>query len=857
MCSYAIFLVVRRGERYSLRMDKSLIDIAWVILCALLVFFMQPGFLCLEAGLTRTKNAINVAIKNISDFGLSSLIFWVVGFGVMFGEGWSGLVGTSYFWPEFRDDSLWGISFFLFQLMFCGTAVTLISGAVAERISFISYLLITCVISALLYPLFGHWVWGGALTGTPGWLASLGFIDFAGASVVHGVGGWAALAVILIIGPRTGRFEDGGHRLSAFSGSHLPMAMTGIFLLWVGWIGFNGGSAFGLTARTPLIIVNTILAGSAGMIVAGAAGYIWYGYPKIITIMNGSLAGLVSITACCFAVTPGASVVIGGIGGLIMVFGTLMLERLKIDDVIGAVPVHLMAGIWGTLAVALFADLSVLGTGLSRLEQLLAQFYGIGSCFLVGFCGTYAIFGPLDRVRPLRVSREAEIKGLNIVENREVSELYDLMTVMHEQERTQDLSLRAPVDPYTEIGQIAAQYNQLMDSLQSSLTHISNLQHSELSLKQKVIAEERAKAEILSYQKRLNSILDNAVDGLITIDSNGIVESYNKACEQMFGYSAKEVIGQNIKMLMPERYAANHDGYIRHYLETGEGKIIGRGCQLEGRRKDGHIFPIDLSVSEIRLGSERIFSGIIRDITEQKEAEAELLRSNSALELFASIASHDLRAPLGYIAMCASLLKEGYESKLDEEGREFLNVMSKSATSMQDMIKNLLEYSRIGAHKQNFKPVDLSESVDGALEKLTVEIRDSHAHISCGDLPVVMGNSALLTQLFQNLIGNAVKYRKKSESPRVAITCREEAGEYMIAVSDNGIGIDPKFKEKIFLIFQRLHTDDEYKGSGVGLSFCQRIVEFHGGKIWLDTEYEGGSRLCFSLPVPPSLPPLP
>jgi len=811
-----------------------MIDIIWVILCSFLVFFMQPGFLCLEAGLTRTKNAINVAIKNISDFGVSSLIFWAVGFGFMFGETKYGWIGGTDFFPGFESDPARGFSFFLFQIMFCGTAVTIISGAVAERISFLAYLLIAVVVSALIYPIFGHWAWGGSFTGNPSWLLRLGFVDFAGASVVHGIGGWASLAIILIIGPRTGRFQKETEADYSFSGSHLPLAMTGVFFLWIGWIGFNGGSTFAFSDQVPKIIVNTVLAGSAGMLTAGTAGGIQYGYPKIITIMNGSLAGLVSITACCFAVSPGSAIIIGGIGGLVMIFSSWALVRLKIDDVIGAVPVHLMSGIWGTIAVALFSDRSILATGLGRLEQLQIQLYGISVCFLMGFCATYIIFRILNYFWPLRISHQAEIEGLNFAENREISDIYNLSKIMQEQEQTHDLSLRVPtIDPNTEIGQIARQYNQLMDTLQSSMTHVSHL--------------EQSKAEILSYQMRLNAILDNAADGLITFNEQGIIESYNKSCEQMFGYRAEEVLGKKITMLMPEAYAENYDLYFKNYQETGDRKIIGADQLLEGRRKDGKIFPADLSVAVIKLGSETIFSGIIRDITRQKNAEDEMRRSNKALELFASVASHDLKAPLGYIAMCTSLIKQGHEDKLDEEGREFLDIMTKSAIKMQQMIQNLLEYSRIGDHKARFEDLDINEVISEALEKLTLPLQESGANIHYHDLPHITGNKSLLVQLFQNLIGNAVKYRKAGITPEISVEATKEDQNWVFSISDNGIGIDSKFKDKIFVVFQRLHTDDDYEGSGVGLTFCQRIVEFHGGKIWLDTDYKDGSRFCFTL----------
>ena len=243
-------------------MEKTPLDIAWILISAGFVLLMQAGFMCLESGLTRSKNNINVAIKNIADFGISIVLFWGFGFALMFGASQGGLFGSSHFLTSFRGTGPWLASFFLFQAMFVGTATTIVSGAVAERMRFGSYLLFAAILSGLIYPLFGHWAWSGALGGSyTGWLAGMGFRDFAGSSVVHSIGGWVALAAVIVIGPRTGRFPKDGPPAN-IQGSNFPLALLGTLLLWFGWIGFNGGSAMGLSDQVPGIIARTMLAGA-------------------------------------------------------------------------------------------------------------------------------------------------------------------------------------------------------------------------------------------------------------------------------------------------------------------------------------------------------------------------------------------------------------------------------------------------------------------------------------------------------------------------------------------------------------------------------------------------------------------
>ena len=321
----------------------------WLLVCSGLVFLMQPGFMCLESGLTRSKNSINVAVKNLADFGISVALFWAFGYALMFGRSVMGWLGSSSFFLNLDADPELA-AFFLFQAMFCGTATTIVSGAVAERLKFRAYLIITLLISGLIYPIFGHWAWNGiASDGLTGWLGELGFVDFAGSTVVHSIGAWVGLAALLVIGPRTGRFPLRG-RPRKIHGSNLPLSVLGAMLLWFGWLGFNGGSTLAFDQQVASIMAHTIVAGVAGMLTAAAIGWQQRKIPEVELLINGSLAGLVSITASCNLVTTSQAALIGAIGSAVMLWVSNQLVRWRIDDAVDAVAVHGGGGLWGSLA---------------------------------------------------------------------------------------------------------------------------------------------------------------------------------------------------------------------------------------------------------------------------------------------------------------------------------------------------------------------------------------------------------------------------------------------------------------------------------------------------------------------------
>jgi len=402
------------------------IDYVWILVCAFLVMFMQPGFAMVGAGFTRAKNAGNFMTKNLMDFVVGSLVFFLVGYAVMMGGDWHGLWGTQgwFMLGDFYDVDAYLNMFWM--LVFCATAATIVAGAVAERLKFKAYLIYSVVVSAIIYPIYGHWVWGG------GWLSSLplglGALDFAGSGVVHAVGGLVGLAGAIVLGPRFGRYDKSG-KPRAIPGHSITLATLGVFILWFGWFGFNPGSTCDAHhLRISVIAVNTNLAAAAGGLAALLVAYWKTKRWDIGMLINGILAGLVAITASCAWVEGWASIVIGFIGGVLMYASVKFLEAKRIDDPVGAVSVHGACGLWGLLSVGFFADgtygnYSVDAPYVTGLfyggggEQLLAQFISVVVVAVWAFGMGYLTFKLMDKAFGIRVSPEEELQGLDIHEH--------------------------------------------------------------------------------------------------------------------------------------------------------------------------------------------------------------------------------------------------------------------------------------------------------------------------------------------------------------------------------------------------------------------------------------------------------
>lgn len=393
------------------------INIVWTCIAAFLVFFMQAGFAMVETGFTRAKNSVNILMKNLMDFSIGSLAFFLVGFGLMFGVS-NGLFGTTLFALSGTEPGThWNWTFLIFQTVFAATSATIVSGAMAERTNFIAYLIYSAVISLVIYPIFGSWAWGNLLlTDNNSWLAKIGFHDFAGSTVVHSIGGWLALAGAVTLGPRLGKYGPDG-KPQAILGHNLPLAALGVFILWFGWFGFNPGSTLTGNGQAGYIAVTTNLAAAAGSVTALIISWMVLKKPDISMTLNGALAGLVAITSPCDGVSPTGAIAIGGVAGILVVFSVLFIDYvLKVDDPVGAVSVHAANGLWGTLSYGLFALKGGLFYG-GGFRQLGVQLLGAATAFVWAFGLGMILFWILGKTVGLRVSAEEELKGLDIGEH--------------------------------------------------------------------------------------------------------------------------------------------------------------------------------------------------------------------------------------------------------------------------------------------------------------------------------------------------------------------------------------------------------------------------------------------------------
>lgn len=397
-------------------------DIVWTMIAAALVFFMQAGFAMVETGFTRAKNAGNIMMKNLLDFAMGGFAYWAIGFGLMFGLS-NGFTGGSHFLVNFDNTTLdgqWGFTFWFFQIVFAATAATIVSGAMAERTKFSAYLIYSFLISLVIYPVFGHWAWGNLFLAdnakSGAWLANRGFIDFAGSTVVHSVGGWAALAGALAVGPRLGKFDRQG-RARVIPGHSLTLAALGVFILFLGWFGFNPGSTTAANGQEARVAVNTLLAGCLGALSSLAVAWWKFGKPDIGMTLNGTLAGLVAITSPCATITPLGAVIVGALAGVLVVFAVLFFDRIKIDDPVGAISVHGVCGAFGTLAAALFHENLFLGKPYDLLGQLATQALGVAVAFAWTFPLCFLMFKTIAKTVGLRVSAEEELAGLDLGEH--------------------------------------------------------------------------------------------------------------------------------------------------------------------------------------------------------------------------------------------------------------------------------------------------------------------------------------------------------------------------------------------------------------------------------------------------------
>ena len=451
------------------------IDLLWILISSFLVFLMQFGFALIETGTVRTKNTINVAMKNLIDTVFGIIFFWLVGFGIMFGVDQSGLIGISNFLIDGKD--LEQNALFFFQAMFAATAITIVSGAVAERIKFNGYILVSIVVSAIIYPLYGHWAWN-----ENGWLAQMGFVDFAGSTVVHSIGAWVGLAGTIILGPRLGKFKNG--KIKHFSPSNHNFIVFGVFILLFSWFGFNAGSLFKFNFETTSILLNTLIAAVFGGMGAWILTLFYKEKVAVEIFSFGILAGLVGITAGCYEFTLIQSAFVGFISSILMYFADQFIsKKLKIDDPLSVISIHGVAGAWGTIAVGIFAKLP---EGLSRFEFINIQIIGVITAFVFAFSLGLVLFLILYKFNLLRVRKKHEVIGLNVSEHNAKLPWVDTIQSITHIMKTGNLEKKVYVERDTEVGIVAQFFNHLLVQLRVKNEKLSN---SNKNLRQKAYTD--------------------------------------------------------------------------------------------------------------------------------------------------------------------------------------------------------------------------------------------------------------------------------------------------------------------------------------------------------------------------------
>lgn len=554
------------------------VDIVWLLFCSSLLLLMQAGFTCLEAGLIRNKNSINVVMKNLIDLCIAFLIFGMFGIGIMYLKE-----------PEFVSlmslpSEKYGTGFYvfvLFQTMFCATAVTIISGATAERMTFFGYMVIAMITAAVIYPIVGNWVWGTALSpdGTETWLTTLGFYDYAGATVVHSTGGWVALALLLIIGPRIGRFGKDGKPITS---SSIVLTCTGMLLIWVGWIGFNGGSLLEFNESVAKIIVNTITGGTAGLCGGLVFALTYHRKAIIVPVINGGLIGLISVTGCANLIEPKHALIIGFVVGLLPTYFDWLLIRFKIDDAIGALPVHLFGGILATIITGFFVTLA---PEQSRLNAILVQVLGVISVGAFAFTSAFCLFYLVNKIIPLRVSVESEIMGLNISEHNERAFDVDIVSQLTENVKTGEVLRKISVDPQSDNYEVAKHYN-------SIITKFEEMHHQQKAALENAVA--------LANQDKLTKVLNKFAIYKEIEHQQAMIDRYD-------GSACLAVVNiDNLSKINDKHGRKIGDQVIKHVAETLQKNI--READIIGRFNDDNFYIVLPNTTQ--LSSDRVTTHI-------------------------------------------------------------------------------------------------------------------------------------------------------------------------------------------------------------------------------------------------------
>ena len=707
------------------------VDHVWTATAAALVFLMQAGFLLLEAGSVRSKNSVNVAQKNLMDFVISTISFGALGYMLMFGTSVGGWIGWQPELLAFGSTGDWSLTFFVFQLMFCGTAATVMSGAVAERMTINGYLLGALLIATVIYPVAGHWAWGGLLNGSDApILASYGFMDFAGSTVVHSVGAWVALAAIIVIGPRIGKFDENG-KPRTLHGHSPVLATLGAIILWIGWIGFNGGSLLSGTRDFASVIVNTVIAGGAGGASLMIIGRLAKGIFKPDATINGLLGGLVAITAGADVMTPQTSFMIGALGGVVVFASTYLLETvLKLDDPLGAVPVHGFAGVFGTLAVALFAPEDVLLAG-SRANQIAVQIGGAALFFVWAFGVSYTVFKLVDMLlksspdggNGLRVPENHELEGLNAHEHDAPMGTGILQEAMAHVARNFDGGLqKIELDYGDEAYETSVLYNRIIDNIQAQRAEeeekYQTAKAKRLAVEAEVaevvkacvngdfskrLATEGRKDFLLELSKGINALCDTTEDAMKSIERSLNAVSVGDLSRSMDGEYGGQLL--NIKAAMNrtlDTLTVVSNDVHRTVSAASEGNF---SLPIDLHQKEGFFKDLCESVNDLCSISERGLSELFDTLNQIGGGDLTASMSDQYQGQFAEIGASVSRMSQGISDLLSSVeqtaLKVVAEGKSIADSEQAVVARSQqqadALNSMSSSVSSLVEASKTAA----------------------------------------------------------------------------------------------------------------------------------------------------------------